>query len=99
MSSLSPPNMNPLAKINFTIFLNLYPLSYSYFFTVVFIVFKCKIVALLSSGTQAGGVLLLSLPRVRRWSPPTFLPCCVARLCRQARPLQRASAQRFGLLG
>ena len=66
--------MNPLAKIIFTIFLNLYPLSYSYFFTVVFIVFKCKIVAFLSSGTQAGGVLLLSPPRVRPLVPAYYSP-------------------------
>ena len=37
---------------------------------------------------QAGGVLLLSLPRVR-----PLVPACVAWLCRLARSLQRASAQ------
>ena len=74
MSSLSPLNMNPLVKINFTIFLNLYPLSYSYFFTVVFIVFKCEIVAFLSSGTQAGGVLLLYLSHVRPLVPVYYSP-------------------------
>ena len=44
------------------------------FFLQIWLSFKCKIVAFLSSGTQAGGVLLLYLSHVRPLVPVYYSP-------------------------